>query len=164
MFCGSKWISPGRRWRVCPFCCSVCSDGSGEIDREVWSEGNVSSAITMSAGFTEDGVLSDDTVSEMLAQRQALTQMVPDEPDVLIMLNAGSVDSVQIPSDAMALLDGAGVSMFLPSTTVALDSDTVGALPSGGLELSIGEDVLNQVNVNKVKDPIVLDIDLSSVV
>ena len=40
MFCGSKWISPGRRWRVCPFCCSVCSDGSGEIDREVWSEGN----------------------------------------------------------------------------------------------------------------------------
>ena len=51
--------------------------------------------------------------------------------------------------------------MFLSSATVALDSDTVGALPSGGLELSIGEDVLNQVNVNKVKDPIVLDIDLS---
>jgi hypothetical protein len=115
----------------------------------------------MSAGFTEAGVLPDDAVAEMLAHRQALTQAVPDESDVQIMLNAESVDSVQIPSDARALIEGASVSMSLSSATVSLDSDTVDALPSGGLELSIGEDVLNRINVNKVKDPVVLDIDLS---
>ena len=40
MFCGSEWVASGSGWRVCPFCCSLCNDGPGEVDREVWSGGN----------------------------------------------------------------------------------------------------------------------------
>lgn len=142
---------------------------SGDSEADVYteavvtedSEGNRTAVITSSVSAPDTGVISNHVIQTIVNQKQAICDQFDDVPDMTIDIDAKTMDAVTLPSTSMDAIAGAGIVVALGNANVSLDKETIGALDTGDVKISVTEDVLNQINSNRVLGAVTLDIDLT---